>query len=127
MKLSKVAYACLLSPVLLNSPNALSQEKADTTTDGKLEVIKVTAQHRTQSIQDVPLTISAISGVELEKADINDAAGIALSVPGFAYSEFAPGQAILSMRGINSADDGAGIDNSVGLLSVLLLRNPPMT
>ena len=115
MKLSKVAYACLLSPVLLNSPNALSQEKADTTTDGKLEVIKVTAQHRTQSIQDVPLTISAISGVELEKADINDAAGIALSVPGFAYSEFAPGQAILSMRGINSADDGAGIDNSVGL------------
>tara|TARA_R110002012_G_scaffold98260_1_gene235857 strand:- start:22892 stop:25171 length:2280 start_codon:yes stop_codon:yes gene_type:complete len=115
MKLSKVAYACLLSPVLLNSPNALSQEKADTNTDGKLEVIKVTAQHRTQSIQDVPLTISAISGVELEKADINDAAGIALSVPGFAYSEFAPGQAILSMRGINSADDGAGIDNSVGL------------
>jgi iron complex outermembrane receptor protein len=117
MKLNKIAYACLLSPMFFNSSLALSQEQEQEapTPDGKLEVIEVTSQHRVQSIQDVPLTVSAISGAELEKADINDASEIALSVPGFAYSEFAPGQAILSMRGINSADDGAGIDNSVGL------------
>ena len=115
MKLNKLTYACLLSPMLINSVNAVAQEQVSPASDGKLEVIEVTSQHRTQSIQEVPLTVSAISGVELEKADINDAASIALSVPGFSYSEFAPGQAILSMRGINSADDGAGIDNSVGL------------
>lgn len=115
MKLNKLTYACLLSPLVFNSTFALSQEQNKSKEDGKLEIIQVTSQHRTQSIQDVPISVSAISGVELEKADINDASEIALSVPGFSYSEFAPGQAILSMRGINSADDGAGIDNSVGL------------
>lgn len=115
MKLNKLTYACLLSPLVFNSTFALSQEQNKSKEDGKLEIIQVTSQHRTQSIQDVPISVSAISGAELEKADINDASEIALSVPGFSYSEFAPGQAILSMRGINSADDGAGIDNSVGL------------
>jgi iron complex outermembrane receptor protein len=115
MKLNKLTYACLLSPLVFNSTFALSQEQNKSKEDGKLEIIQVTSQHRTQSIQDVPISVSAISGAELEKADINDASEIALSVPGFSYSEFAPGQALLSMRGINSADDGAGIDNSVGL------------
>jgi len=115
MKLNKLTYACLMSPIFFHAPLALSQEQKAPKPDGKLEVIEVTSQHRTQSIQDVPLTITAISGAELEKADINDASEIALSVPGFSYSEFAPGQALMSMRGINSADDGAGIDNSVGL------------
>lgn len=116
MKLNKIAYACLLSPIFFNSSMVLGQEEdVKEPKDGKLEVIQITAQHRTQSIQEVPLTVTAISGKELEKADINDASEIALAVPGLAYSEFAPGQAIMSMRGINSADDGAGIDNSVGL------------
>lgn len=115
MKLTKLAYACMLTPALLNAHFAMAQTEAPTKQAGKLEVIEVTSQHRTQSIQEVPLTVSALNGEELAKADINDAADIALSVPGFAYSEFAPGQALLSMRGINSADDGAGIDNSVGV------------
>lgn len=105
----------MFTPLLVNAHSALAETQALKAKAGKLEVIEVTSQHRTQSIQEVPLTVSALNGEELAKADINDAADIALSVPGFAYSEFAPGQALMSMRGINSADDGAGIDNSVGV------------
>ncbi len=78
----------------------------------QLEEVIVTAQHREQNIQDVPITVTALSSDFIEKADIFDAASIAVNVPGFSFAEFAPGQALLTFRGVGSADDGAGLDNS---------------
>ena len=80
-----------------------------------LEEIVVTAQHRAENLQTVPVTVSALSSELLEKGDIFDPASVAINVPGMAYAEFSPGQSIISMRGISSADDGAGLDNSVSL------------
>lgn len=82
---------------------------------GSIEEIVVTATHRPVSVQDVPISVTAISAEELQAADIFDATSIAQNVPGMTYGEFAPGQAIISLRGITSADDGAGLDNSVAL------------
>jgi iron complex outermembrane recepter protein len=79
----------------------------------QLEEIVVTAQHREQNLQEVPVSVTALSSQDLEEAQIFGAAEIAYKVPGMAYAEFSPGQAIISMRGISSADDGAGMDNSV--------------
>lgn len=81
----------------------------------ELEEIVVTAQHRAENVQDIPISVSALGGELLAEADIHDATEIANNVPGMAYAEFAPGQALVSMRGIISADDGAGMDNSVTL------------
>lgn len=81
----------------------------------QIEEVVVTAQHRTQSIQDVPITVTAISAAELEAGNIFDIGSIAYNVPGMTLGEFAPGQALISLRGVGSADDGAGLDNSVAL------------
>jgi len=81
----------------------------------QLDEIIVTATHREQNIQDVPIAVTALGGQQLEDAGIFDPTTIALNVPGMSYAEFAPGQALISIRGITSADDGAGLDNSVGL------------
>ena len=81
----------------------------------QLEEIIVTATHRAENIQDIPVTVTAIDRDFLEKADIFDPTSLALRVPGMTYGEFAPGQALISLRGIISADDGAGLDNSVAL------------
>ena len=81
----------------------------------QIEEVVVTAQHRTQSIQDVPITVTAISADELEAGNIFDIGSIAYNVPGMTLGEFAPGQALISLRGVGSADDGAGLDNSVAL------------
>jgi len=81
----------------------------------ELEEVFVTAQHREQNIQDVPIAVTALSGAMLEAASINDATGIAFNVPGMAFAEFSPGQALISIRGIATTDDGAGLDNSTAL------------
>ena len=80
---------------------------------GQLEEVIVTANYREENLQDVAVAVSAISGDELNEAQIFGPTEIAFRVPGMAYAEFAPGQAILSMRGVSSADDGPSMDNSV--------------
>ncbi len=95
----------MVSACLLTAP-AVAQQ---------LEEIVVTATHREESIQDVPISVSALGSDDLEAAGIFDATTIALNVPGMAFAEFAPGQSLVSLRGITSADDGAGLDNSVAL------------
>jgi len=80
---------------------------------GQLEEVFVTANYREENLQDVAVAVSAISGDELNEAQIFGPTEIAFRVPGMAYAEFAPGQAILSMRGVSSADDGPSMDNSV--------------
>ena len=90
----------------LTSPSLMAQQ---------LEEIVVTATHREESIQDVPIAVTALGTQDLEDAGIFDATTIALNVPGMAFAEFAPGQSLISLRGITSVDDGAGLDNSVAL------------
>lgn len=90
-----------------------SNERSDT--PRRLEEIIVTATHRAESLQDIPVAVTALSGEMMEAADIFDAYTISQHTPGFAYAEFAPGQANLAIRGIGSADDGAGLDNSVAV------------
>lgn len=91
--------------VLFSLPTAAQQ----------LEEIVVTATHREESIQDVPIAVTALGSADLEAAGIFDATTVAMNVPGMAFAEFAPGQSLISLRGITSVDDGAGLDNSVAL------------
>ena len=75
----------------------------------------VTSTYREQSLQDIPIAVTALSGDLMAKEDIFDLTGISINTPNFSFTEFAPGQTIPVMRGIGSADDGAGLDNSIAI------------
>ena len=109
------ALAAALGRTAAGSVTATVQDQEASSSGFGLEEIIVTAQHRAENLQDIPISVTALSSDEIAKADIFDATGIALNTPGLSYSEFSPGQAIPSLRGISSADDGAGLDNSVAL------------
>ncbi len=114
IKRSEILKFCLgLLAAVAVFGTASAQENEDT--DRLLEEVLVTATHRTENMQDIPISVTAISGADMERADIFDPTTIALRVPNMTYGEFAPGQAIISLRGVSSADDGAGLDNSIAL------------
>ena len=79
---------------------------------GALEEIIVTAQHREQNVQDVPISVTALGAAQIEAGGIVDATSVAFNVPGLSFAQFAPGQAYISFRGVTSVDDSAGLDNS---------------
>lgn len=80
-----------------------------------LEEIVVTAQHKAESLQDVPIAITALGQDAIEKSDTHELSGVAIQVPGLTYSAFSPGQNLVSLRGAASNDDGAGTDGSVAI------------
>ncbi len=110
-KLWKCVVGLMAMGTMLGTANAQDSDEGA----GQLEEVLVTATHRTENLQDIAVSVTAISGEDMDRADIFDPTTIALRVPGMTYGEFSPGQAIISLRGVSSADDGAGLDNSVAL------------
>ena len=79
----------------------------------QLEEVIVTAQKRAQSLQDVPISMTAVSGERLEDAGITDFQSLSEFVPNLSISENAV-NTIITMRGI-SVGANQSFEQSVGV------------
>lgn len=78
-----------------------------------LEEVVVTAQKREQNIQDVPISIIAISGDTLRSGGISRLEDMSASVPNFNFSETVSGGDAMFIRGIGSGVN-FGFEQAVG-------------
>ena len=85
------------------------------TSDDKLEVIEVTAQKRTQSINDVPMAISAFNEDAMSELGLEDTTDLASVVPGFNYSNTAFGPPVYTLRGVGFNESSAQATSTVGV------------
>jgi len=89
--------------VAVANDTSTSSEEAGHRDVSGLEEVLVTAQKRTERLQDVPVAISAVSGDELEANKLWDMASIAGYVPGLAVSNAgSPGQSGIVIRGLST-------------------------
>jgi iron complex outermembrane receptor protein len=79
---------------------------ADTTDTGALQEVVVTAQKRTENLQDVPISITALGTEKLEQLNINNFNDYVKYLPSVAYQSGGPGFARVFMRGVSSGDNG---------------------
>ena len=93
------------------SPASLAQE--DTAI---FEEIVVTVQRREQSIMDVPVAVSALSGAEIQAAGIKDMFDLQQNVVGLIVGQSQTSTSTnFSIRGIGSTSNNFGVESSVGL------------
>jgi iron complex outermembrane recepter protein len=78
-----------------------------------LEEVLVTARKREESMQEVPIAITAFSGDQLRDAGITNIKQLGLQVPGLQIDEASTAQ--IWIRGIGQRDDGARVDGPVGV------------
>ncbi len=83
----------------------------------QLQEILVTAQKRISTVQDTPISITAVTGQDLLDRGITDITSIVQSVPGVSMRTSGPGQTELEMRGMpssggNSATVGFYLDDT---------------
>ena len=78
-----------------------------------LEEVIVTAQKRAESLQDVPISVSAIQGEKIKDAGIPNMAALADYVPNLHIAD-APVNTNIYMRGVGSGNN-RGFEQSVGM------------
>jgi len=104
----------VMSPVVLAQEVAQTAEKSD---ELKIEVIKVTAQKRVQSMQDVPVTISTVGEEELANIGFNSIQDVATLVPAInVYGANTPAMASISIRGAGTGASDPTLQPSVGVM-----------
>jgi outer membrane receptor protein involved in Fe transport len=79
----------------------------------QLEEVIVTAQKRAESLQDVPISVSAIQGEQIQDAGIPNMAALADYVPNLHIAD-APVNTNIYMRGVGSGNN-QGFEQSVGM------------
>ncbi|MFT7198668.1 MAG: iron complex outermembrane receptor protein [Glaciecola sp.] len=98
MKINKLSYAIITA--LSTSSFAMAQEATDETETGRvIETIQVTATKRTESIQAVPVTVSALSGDALENLGVDNFQDYVEFLPNVVFQGTGPGQNEIYIRG----------------------------
>jgi len=119
--------ACVLSVEAANANPAAEEMAAGTVseeaqsrgntseevTPGQLEEVIVTAQKRSERIQDVPMSITAVSRDELSKEGVFSPADLEKVAPGFTYRQSQNGTPVYAIRGIGFYSEQAAVAPTV--------------
>ncbi|HXM07842.1 MAG TPA: TonB-dependent receptor plug domain-containing protein, partial [Candidatus Acidoferrum sp.] len=112
---SKLAYA--IAAVLGGNAAGLVYAAPAPDTDAasdQLEVITVTAQRRTENMQDVPITIQALTSEMLAQLDVPTFNDFVKYLPNVTVASFGPGMNNIYMRGLSVGGQYAQGSGGVG-------------
>ena len=111
--LTAVALGGFASGLLAGGP-ALAQTASTDKAYGKdtvLEEIVVTAEKRESTVQKTPISMTAISGADLQARGLDDFHSAAQEIPGISMKTSGPGQTEFEMRGLDAT---GGFSPTVG-------------
>jgi len=108
---NKLAYA--VATVLATAASGFPLAQA--ADDSNIEEVTVTAQRRTQSLQDVPIAMQVVDSTLLKDVAAENIGDLNGFVPGLVVSDSSPTQPRYQIRGIQTGDFGVGTDPAVGV------------
>jgi outer membrane receptor protein involved in Fe transport len=109
MSQSKRLLAAAVAAAVLPSTRVVAQSEG-------LEEIFVTAQRREQSLQDVPISVTAVTGEAIEEGGFSDVEDLAVFIPNLFMRDAFTGQAII-VRGIGTSTGNEAFEQAVAAFS----------
>jgi len=92
------------------SPRVMAADESAAASSGALEEVVVTAQRRTENLQNVPITIQAVTGDQLKQLNVVNMTELLKYTPNVSYSGNGPaGTGNIFMRGLST---GGGANQS---------------
>jgi iron complex outermembrane recepter protein len=101
----RLAVSMLLASTLLTSAPALAQDSVPADDADSTEII-VTATKRSESLQNVPISIQAFNTEKLSQNQVATFDDYAKLLPSVSFQSFGPGQSQIFFRGVTSGGDG---------------------
>ena len=95
--------------VLVEAKPEASRDAASTA----VSEIVVTAQKRDERAQDVPITLTAFSGAQVDALRINDIQNVSRLTPGLLVSSFSRNSPTIAIRGSNNTFQQIGVNKPV--------------
>lgn len=80
-----------------------------------LAAVIVTAERRSEPLQRVPVSITALTGEDIEKSKIGSIMDAQQHVPGLTVTQASTGQALVFIRGIGTDIVGSGVEDAVAV------------
>jgi iron complex outermembrane receptor protein len=105
------AIAAILGGGAFGSAGAANSD-ANSASD-QIQEITVTAQRRSENIQDVPIAIQALTGETLAQLNVSDFDELVRYLPNVSSSSAGPGQSQIFMRGLSVGDQGTQSGGSI--------------
>src|SRR5438876_9141329 len=105
------AIAAILSGGAVSYPQPA--RAADTAGADQIQEITVTAQRRTENVQDVPIAIQALTGEALAQLNITNFDQLVRYLPNVSHANSGPGQSELFMRGLSVGSQGTQSGGSI--------------
>ncbi|MDI1281516.1 TonB-dependent receptor [Brevundimonas sp.] len=109
LALAAAGAAQAQTPPVATGPTATRQDAA------RIDDVIVTAQRRSQNLQDVPITMNVMGAAEVEQARIVQVSDVANRTVGLNFDAFPASQPRPAIRGIGSSDRGAAGDPSTAV------------
>lgn len=110
---SIIAISCALAgPAFANEDAVASDLAPDEAHSGE---IVVTATKRSESINKVPMSITAATGDQLQALGVTDVAGLSKVVPGFVAQDSSYGTPVYYLRGVGFYEQSAIVKAPVGI------------
>ncbi len=117
---NKLSFACAIALATTGfSTTVIAQDEP------ALEEIIVTAQKREQSLQEVPIAISAFSADQIAKSGVTDIKDVTSLSPSlvFTTTQSEAAGATARIRGVGTTGDNAGLESSVAIFVDGIYRN----
>jgi iron complex outermembrane receptor protein len=112
LTLSLFSGSAICAALLLASPSVAADAAKPVAKDNTVGEVLVTAQRRVERLVDVPITIDAYSGEQLEKAGIRNTLDLTKATPGVVMDTTGFFSAP-SIRGVTTNSTGAGVEANV--------------
>jgi iron complex outermembrane recepter protein len=119
--------ATLTALLVTAAPAAFAQESQNQTATVALEEVTVTARRREESLQEVPIAVTSISGEALESVGAQDITAISQTTPNVTFETSRATNSTLTafIRGVGQQDPVAGFEQGVGIyLDDVYLNRP---
>lgn len=89
------------------------------------ETIVVTATRRSESVQDIPVSVKVITGDDMAKAGVSDTRGLMVLAPSFflTSSSSEVGGTTARIRGVGTQGNNPGLESAVGMYIDGVYRN----
>ena len=110
-----VAWTIFLSGSIAAAPCRAADEAA--AAPASLDEVIVTAEKRSQNIQDVPISVIALSSQQIQDSGVTDIKNLTVLTPGLTVTSTTNENSTTArIRGVGTVGDNPGLESSVGIV-----------